>query len=321
MLFFFEEISKLFELENEYVWYALFNALLTFIYVFFLGQRIIKGEAVYHGGVSFLVVSATAILGVTFVVGFNMGLHGRVLATVIPLVMVFIVLLFIIRNRKERKISLTLNVKELKEIFSYGLPLIPHLIGSVLLVSGERFVLNHYMTIDDVALSAVSIQFVSVITIFGQSINKAYIPWLYKKLSKPSCNDYQTIRYGLIVTVGASILMMLVCHKLLPLLFVSFVGNKYLGAVDLISPLAISAIIQYGYFALVNFLFFNGNTKHVTFISLSVSLIHMSTLWILIPIYGLISVSYSFLIVRVIQLLLTSFFVIKKYPELFRVKK
>lgn len=314
---FSQQISSYFDIKENYVYLALFNSFFGFIYVYVLGQLVIKGKALSHGLLSLSLVVSTALLGILLVVIFDWGVLGRLASISLPLLFFSIIFIIVIVRDNASNFPIV-DRKEIKEILVYGIPLIPHLLGGVLLSSGERFVLNQYMSMEEVAMSAVSLQFIGAITVFGQSLNKAYIPWLYKNLSREDGVDYGFLRRGFLVAIVFSLFFMIGCYFFLSDVFMLFVGEKYIGAVDLIFPLSISAIVQYGYFIFGNFLFFSSKTKQITFISMLSSVLHISLLIVLIPTFGLISVAYSFLIVRCVQLLMTLYFVEKEFPELFK---
>ena len=113
-----------------------------------------------------------------------------------------------------------------REALSYGVPLIPHVLGSILLVIADRFIINGQLGIEVTGIYFVAIQLASPIILIGESFNRGFRPWLYEKLSERKDADAVFVSY--VAMAGFIIIGILYSVGLVYILPI-IVGEKYHG--------------------------------------------------------------------------------------------
>lgn len=72
----------------------------------------------------------------------------------------------------------------MKEAASFGVPLIPHIMGGFLLMTVDRAVIGSVLSLDAAGYYMVAAQIAGILGIALDSVNKAYVPWLFEKLKE-----------------------------------------------------------------------------------------------------------------------------------------
>src|SRR5690606_2773692 len=81
----------------------------------------------------------------------------------------------------------------IREILRFGVPLVPHVAGVFLLVSVNRFVINVELGLAQTGIYMVAVQFSAALALVFESINKAYVPWLFERLKRDQLNEKRQI--------------------------------------------------------------------------------------------------------------------------------
>lgn len=119
---------------------------------------------------------------VVLVVIFKYGAQGRVdaiLGTTVLYALFSILLLY-----KNQLIKLTIIRKDyISDALSFGLPLVPHVVGMFLLNSLDRFFINKELGIDEAGVYMFAVQLSLGVAVVFDAINKAMITWLFKSLA------------------------------------------------------------------------------------------------------------------------------------------
>lgn len=76
------------------------------------------------------------------------------------------------------------NKKYLKDIFHYSIPLIINSLLAYTFALSDRFIMNHKLNIEQVAIYSASFQITSVTQILAVSLNAAWLPWVYEQMTK-----------------------------------------------------------------------------------------------------------------------------------------
>ena len=160
----------------------------------------------------------------------------------------------------------------------------------MLISSGERIITVNLLGTDAVALTVVSLQFVSVITIVGQSMNQAYIPWLYGKLNKLDSSNKESIGRMVLYSILVIFSLILPMYFIAPKIFILIIGENFHSGAKLVFLLCLACLIQLLYLLFVNFLFFKKKTIQITFISILSGVLHFIFVYFFVSNLGVIGV-------------------------------
>ena len=234
----------------------------------------------------FLVVTAAVIV---FVVGFNQGALGRFRGVLIGQGIAFL----ICYSSYIRRFKFKLSPAVLKFAFVFGLPIVVHLLTSVILESIDRVILEKYVTIDKLGIYTLGYQIGMVVSIVVASFNKAWTPNYYELMNENSSNKEEKVRqvfYAIIAFIGAiCIIGSLYTNEYLPLL----APPIYYEARIIIPVILFSYFLQAYYFFGVQPVFYYKKTKILPLVTGSAAIVNIVLNYLLIPSYGIVGAAYA----------------------------
>ena len=175
-----------------------------------------------------------------------------------------------------KKISLP-NKVHWKMMLCWGIPLIPHLATQFIRLGCDRYIINHYYSIEMVGLFSFAYTIAMAISTIGYGFNEANSVSIYEVLSDKKLNTKEKINLlsmqkknmlavylcGLVITI---LLCILIVPKFLP---------KYSTSISYCVILSIFAFFQCLYFLYTNFLFYFKQTKTLMYVTFSFAVIHL----------------------------------------------
>ncbi len=178
----------------------------------------------------------------------------------------------------------------------FGLPLIPHSVGGLLLNYVDRLLVTNMLDVRETGIYLVAVQFGMLLGIFLDSFNKAYYPWLMKKLidvsekEKRSLVIYSYTYFFLVIT--CAVILAIIGNLLIPLI----VGEEYYSAVSLVIYTLIGNAFTGMYYMVANFIFFSKRTELLSLLTISIGISSTIISITLINIYGVIGAALGFAI-------------------------
>ncbi|WP_158541203.1 oligosaccharide flippase family protein [Marinomonas piezotolerans] len=244
----------------------------------------------------------TLIFVFVFMQYYSFGLDGRVLSALLGPALFFIAALYSFK----RSDFLSWGVPKAnvyKELLKFGIPMLPYSIFGVGFLYVDRWVVASKIGMHEVGLYSAAIQLILPITIFFDSLAKAYSPWLYRKLSDKE-NHFSLIRHQVLLIAALAIMLAPGYFILKFLADVIFPQEYHIG-----SSLFFIIYVSYsiiGIYRIINTsLFYFLKTKHISAITSLCFFIYIASLLLLVDDFGLIGVATSYLISSISHLLLT----------------
>lgn len=162
-------------------------------------------------------------------------------------------------------------------MLAWGIPLIPHLATQFIRLGCDRYIINHYYSIEDVGLFSFAYTLAMAISTIGYGFNEANSVSIYETLGnenlkpkekkellgKQKKDIFLIYLCGLFITVLSSILLVPI---FLP---------KYTSAITYFIILSFFAFLQCLYFLYASFLFFFKQTKSLMYITFSFAVLHL----------------------------------------------
>ncbi len=122
-----------------------------------------------------------------FTVFQNKRYLGRIIGTVIPVVLIsFYILIFFFHRTHPRNVR-----KLLPWGIKYSLPIIPHGLSQVILNQFDRIMISSMVSDAATGIYSFAYNIYSIIQVTFTSLDTVWSPWFYEKMHK---NDYQSIR-------------------------------------------------------------------------------------------------------------------------------
>lgn len=139
-------------------------------------RGLVQHYAVFQIGQAVIYIALTILL-----LYLQMGWRGRIIGQLLS-GLVFSAIGLIILYRR-RWISTSLRRRTFHEMVAFGLPLVPHSLGGIILSMTDRVLLTGMTGIENTGLYTAGYQVGMVLSILSASFNQAYAPWLFKKLA------------------------------------------------------------------------------------------------------------------------------------------
>lgn len=299
-------VARQADLPSIFIWFAIFISFFQIFQGMWLDYHRIKENVIRYGIISCSFAIINLVLSLYLVIGAKMNWEGRVYANLIC-VLLFGILSIMYFSRQKLFVK-NVSWNNIKMIALWGVPLIPHLASVWIKQGGDRFIINHYHSVEEVGLFSFALNLTSIIIIIGSAFNSSNSVSIFQILAKDDVNieeKKQMLRnqtknislITLIASVGVIVFGCIVVPLLLP---------RYTASIPYFIILSLQGIGQCFYFLYCNYLFYYSKNKQIMQITFLTSLMHL-LLSFCFTRYSL----YCTCIIYVVIQLLVDFFVYK----------
>ena len=301
-------ISKLTSVPEKWIFIAILVSFFNFI--IFIHMSIYQARSIATK-YAFLQISQTLInvgLSILFVVVLELMWTGRALGIVVSSVFVGTISTLIIIKKWAK---FRININYIKHALSFGLPLIPHSIGGLLIAMSDRLIINNVLDVSAVGLYMVALQVGMIIEILARSFNQAYTPWLFNNLRKN--DDFLNLKIVKFTYIMFALYLILgiLFGLFAPILFEIFIGKQFYSASQLVIWISLGAAFNGMYYMVgiyIMYLYKNFYLPIVTFID---GIINLLLTYILVRSFGISGAAYSFLCINILNFLVIFIIVIR----------
>lgn len=313
-LFIFQDkFSEWLSLEPSYVLFAVVVSFCMVIINLRLGQWQIRKKAFKYGALQILQGLLNMLLSLLLVVILLKGAEGRINAQILTSVVFLIVALLLLR--KDNLLNVFTWRKEyLAEVLKFGIPLIPHIAGGFLLTTVDRFVINREIGLAEAGIYMVAVQLTAAIGIVFDAINKAYVPWLFEKLTADNLQEKQKIVKLTYLWFSLIIIGVVLAFFIGPPIVVFIAGEQYAEAGKVIGWLVLGQGFQGMYLMVTNYIFYSKRTGLLSLASISSGILNLVLLIVLVQTFGLKGAAIAFASSMGIRFLLTWWIANKYHP-------
>lgn len=246
------------------------------------------------------------------VVALDMQGMGRVLGQTGAFVVFALIAVYSLR--RSGWLVFRLDRGHLRWLLLFGLPIIPHSISGVFISMSDRMVLAHLEGAVVLGIYAVAAQVAMVMVMTVDSLNKAYVPWLYSRLAL----DQASVRsrlvglsylYFALVLLAAALLSVLV-----PPLIVFLAGAEYAEAERYVPWLLFAGGFTGMYYMVGLYINYAAKNKFLSYASGATAVVTPVACYALIEMNGPVGAAQGALFGQVTLFVLTWFFSRRAYP-------
>ncbi|OBS99067.1 polysaccharide biosynthesis protein [Vibrio cyclitrophicus] len=297
-------LSEFLAIPQEWLYVAILVSTCTFLINFRLGQwqvrKLAKRYGVFQVANGFLNMLITLVL----IVLFSNGSQGRIDAILYTSLAFAIFAIFLLY--RDKLVSLkNYNRANIKEALTFGVPLVPHVFGAFLLTAADRFVINDKLGLADAGIYMVGVQVSMALTIVFNSINKAYVPWLFEKLKNNDEKNKVLIVKSTYIYFLCVIFLAGLSFLLGPVIISLVVGDEYREAGNVIGWLCLGQVFGGMYLMVTNYVFYSKKTGMLSLITISSGLLNLLTMIILVNYLGIEGAGIAFASSKLVMFLLT----------------
>lgn len=188
------------------------------------------------------------------------------------------------------------NFNNQKEILSFGLRLMPHSLGGMLLFSLDRLVLGFLLGQESVGLFMAVLQISMIVSALNEPFNKAFTPWLFNKLNCTDKNISEILVKKIYKLILFGIIIIFFIYIITHVLFNYIVGENFLISKMLLPFMFIGFIFQFLYGIFINFVIYSEKTHLLSIITVTTLLLSFIISYQFILNFGLVGASYSFML-------------------------
>lgn len=305
--------SKWLGLDPSWIFLAVLTASATITAQVRLGQWQVRKKAISYGVLQVTRSALNISLSLILVLVFLKGADGRIFAQVIVATS-FGAISFWLLKRDHLLKFFVWRPNHIQEALKFGVPLIPHVSGVILLTMVDRIVINAELGLAEAGIYMVAVQFKMALSLVFDSVNKAYVPWLFERLKLNGKSDKRKIvrytYYWFVFLLFGSVLSFLIG----PWLVTFVAGEEYKRAGDVIGWLIVGEVFNGMSIMMANYIFFSKRTGFMALISVSSGLINVALLIIFVENMGIIGAAYAFSISMVLRFFLCWYLANKRHP-------
>ena len=253
----------------------------------------------------------TVVLTLLFLIQFEMGIFGVILAPIISTNIFSLLGIYLGRHFLTNQNIF--DLKLMKEMLVYGLPFAVIIIIVALLPSVDRLFLLRFVNMDLIGEYSVALKIAGLLYLVVNAFQISFGPYAYSIWHKPEAkkifSDILVIYFALTVSMG----VLLVCYG--DLVISIFAGDKYLSSIRLLPVLLVGISVK----SLSEFSLLGINYSKKTYFNILTSVTQFLALllfnFILTEKFTFIGASTAILISNLIYILLT-FYISNKYYKI-----
>lgn len=263
----------------------------------------VKKQSVSYG--FFQTYQTLMNMGLTLllVVGLGLVWKGRLGAQVITYVIFGIVSLGILYNRGW--LNFSFEKSYIYNALSFGIPLIPHVIGGTIITMTDRVFINNMVSLEQTGIYSVGCQIGMIVGLLTESFNRAYMPWLFEKLKENHEEEkIKVVKFTYLYF--AIIIFLTICLSIIfPLIMNFLIGRDFIDAKKIVFWIALAYSFDGMYKMVANYIFFKEKTYLLAWVTFSCACINIVLNYFLIKTNGAVGAAQATSIVFFMGFILT----------------
>ncbi|PKK39782.1 hypothetical protein ABB02_00834 [Clostridiaceae bacterium JG1575] len=238
-------------------------------------------------GVNLLSAFSTALLSVLFLMGSSPSqrLQAFSLGQVLPFMGLGFFFLLVVVLKKT-----PLNKNAVKSSLSFGLAMIPHLIGIMVISKIDRIMIMQMVGPAATAEYALANNVALILTTFSAALSTAMVPWMIKQIKagnlRSACKPFAN---QLVLLMGAVVVISLAAPELIRI----WAGAQYEPVILIIAPLLFGVVMTHTYTLIYNVEMVYDKKATLIYSSLLAAGFNILTNYLFIPMFGYQAAAYT----------------------------
>jgi len=237
---------------------------------------------------------------VIFIIKYNMGALGQI-AGILLGTLIFMIISFI---GYSKIFIFKPSINYIKYSFSYGLPIVIHLLAGTIHNVIDRIILEKFVDLETVGIYTLGFTIGSALNIFIISFNQAYQPSYFKLMGSETVNKENSI-----IKIFKIWLRLITIISALGIIFGApflkiFAGKEFIETINIFPWIILAIYLGSFYYFFSSPIFYFKKTLFLPIITITSALINIVLNIILIPKLGMFGAAYSTIISHIVQSLL-----------------
>lgn len=225
---------------------------------------------------------------------------GRILGTVLPMMLIAIWILVRLFNKSKPHISYRFWRFGLK----ISIPIIPHGVGQIVLSSFDRIMITNMIGSFEAGLYSFAYTIYSIILITGNSISTVFEPWAFERLNAGKGTELK--RRAEQIVCGLAFICSLTM-LITPELVVVLGSEKYKESIPAVMPILLGGFFSMAYSIPAVVEYYYKKTQYIAIGTVSAALINIILNAVFIPRFGYIAAAYTTLVSYFLYFIFHSF--------------
>ena len=195
--------------------------------------------------------------------------------------------------KKNSFIILKYDGAEAKKILKLSIPLIPHVVGGIIIALSDRFFIERMVSLEMVGIYSVGYMFGVVVILFTDAFIKAWSPWFYKILSDAdNAKKIKIVKYSYLYILATFIVAFGI--SIFAKFIIPYVVNvRYVGAEIYVFWIAIGYAVHGVYKIFFPYLVHISKTSFLGVSTIIAAVLNLIFNYFLIKEFGAIGAAYS----------------------------
>jgi O-antigen/teichoic acid export membrane protein len=293
-LLFGKSLESLLSLPRVWIWLAALAATLQVMVVVLLAILQASKLPALYGSLRFTQAIVEAGLSLLLVLVLFWSWQGRLWAITLSSILLGGTSVYLLI--RHRWLGRNFDHAAARDALWYGLPLMPHALGGLLLGMADRLIVAQHLDLTSTGVYFVAVQTGLVIGTAADAFNRAYSPWLMEALVKPDLQrDVRIVKLTYVYFVVIAMFALLF-GWLLPLIFSVMVGPRYQEAAPIARYMLLGNAFTGMYYMVANYIFFTGHTGRLSILTITVGLSNLALMSYLLRARGLEGAAVAFML-------------------------
>lgn len=272
-------------------------------------RREVKRYGIFQIGQSLLNASVSLIL----ILIAGMAWEGRLLGQALAVTFFGVIAIFFLIRDNLLLFRGNLRTHYL-DALKFGVPLIPHVIGGLLIVTTDRFIIVKLLDLTQAGVYTVALQVGQMIGLITASFNSAFSPWFMESLSKSSEAVRRKIVRGTYFYFCTVLTCALVFGAIAPMLLDYLVGESYRAVSDLMIYIALGFAFGGCYYMVVGYIFFESKTGTLAIITFACGVVNIPLMYFLVERSGIVGAGQAYMSTQAFSFIATWWLAHKVHP-------
>lgn len=272
----------------------------------------VKEEAVRYGAFQVVQALFNLSLSLGLILMLSMGWKGRALGIAVAAFLFSVLSLYSLH--RERLVSWQFETGYAKAFLSYGMPLIPHTLGAMMMAMSDRFIVTSLLGVDVMGTYAVGVQLGMVVGLLADAFVKAYGPQLFRDLRDGADSHRARLVWQNLVLFSGFLFLALVYAVMLPYVHHWIVGEGYADSLRIAQLVGVGNAFLGMYYTVAGYLFFFEKTGRLAGLTIIVGLVGAATTYFFVSYWGLLGAAWGYVLVQAMFFLGVWYLAQRAYP-------
>jgi O-antigen/teichoic acid export membrane protein len=251
----------------------------------------IKQEAFKYGIFSLSGSVINMSLSLVLVIILDMNYQGRLIGQYFSLLAFGLIALYILQKRKV--LVGKLSREFLVDSLLFGLPIVPHVIGGMVINMSDRIFINQIQGKSELGIYNIGYVIGSAISMLCNAFATAIVPYSYDKFSKGDSSSKQRVVKVYWIYILSLGLIVFLISVTAPLIFKWFIDERFASGIVFVKWISLGFFFQGCYLLFANIIYYTKRTKVLFYWSFVNITVNIGLNYLLINRFGTIGAAYT----------------------------